>query len=64
MSPVALTRARMNEVPSISVASINIKNIVTNSIFLHALLKDNLFVFVQEHWLYNYQCIYAVRSEL
>ena len=48
MSPVALTRARMN-VPSISVASINIKNIVTNSNFLHALLKDNLFVFVQEH---------------
>ena len=54
---------RNSKPSSISIASVNIKNIMTYSNFLQSLLSKYLFVFVQEHWLYNYQSTYMYVSQ-
>ena len=38
---------------TISIVSLNVKNIKANTCYINELLKDNDILFVQEHWLNN-----------
>ena len=51
-SEKALTQ-QVPKLNSLKLASYNCKNIRTSSQTVHNLLKDNYFVFIQEHWLFQ-----------